>query len=166
MIDIEGATPSPVVQAEMEEQQMEEIRDDITEVIQKEGLSGQVEVTMQERGIVISIEEKVLFQSGSADIEAGSKQTIERLGRVLLAVPGKHIRIEGHTDNVPISTARFPDNQELSTARANSVWRILVHDVGLDPKILSATGYGDTGLKCRTILPSTRRKTEEWTLRY
>jgi chemotaxis protein MotB len=69
--------------------------------------------------------------------------TIKRIGKVLLAVPGKQIRIEGHTDTDPINTPRFPDNQELSTARANSVWRVLVNDVGVNPKILSATGYGE-----------------------
>lgn len=144
LINLEGSTPpSPVVQAQMEEQQMEEIQKEITEVIKKEGLSGQVDVTMQERGIVISIEEKVLFKSGSADLDDSSKLTIEQLGKVLLAVPGKQIRVEGHTDNAPIKTSRFPDNQELSTARANSVWRILVNNVGLDPKSLSATGYGE-----------------------
>jgi len=143
IMNIEGQNPSPVVEAQMEEQQMEEIKKDITEVIQKEGLTGDVDVTIEERGIVISIEEKVLFKSGSADLEPDSQLTIEKLGKVLLAIPGKHIRVEGHTDNVPIHNSRFPDNQELSTARANSVWRILVNKVGLSPKSLSATGYGE-----------------------
>ncbi|NJD03696.1 MAG: flagellar motor protein MotB [Ruminiclostridium sp.] len=143
LINIEGQNPSPVVEAQMEEQQMEEIRENISEVINKEGLSGNVDVTVEERGIVISIEEKVLFKSGSADLEPDSRLTIEKIGKVLLAVPGKQIRVEGHTDNVPISTSRFPDNQELSTARANSVWRILVNNVGISPKNLSATGYGE-----------------------
>jgi chemotaxis protein MotB len=53
------------------------------------------------------------------------------------------MRVEGHTDNIPINNARFPDNQELSTARANNVWRILVNDAGIDPKKISATGYGE-----------------------
>lgn len=143
IINIDGQNPSPVVEAQMEEQQMEEIKENISEVVQKEGLSGEVVVTMEERGIVISIAEKVLFRSGSADLEPDSKQTIEKIGKVLLAIPGKMIRVEGHTDNVPISTSRFPDNQELSTARANSVWRILVNNVGISPKSLSATGYGE-----------------------
>ena len=143
LIDIEGQDPSPVIEAKMEEQQLEGIRGGITKVIQMEGLAGEVDVTVEERGIVISIEERVLFRSGSADLEPESKQTIEKLGKVLLAVPGKMIRVEGHTDNVPISSLRFPDNQELSTARANSVWRILVNNVGISPKSISATGYGE-----------------------
>jgi Flagellar motor protein len=143
LINLEGSSPSPVVQAQMEEQQMEEVKKEITEVIKSEGLSGMVEVTMEERGIVISILEKVLFQSGSADLDDTSKLTIEKIGKVLLAIPGKQIRVEGHTDNVPIKTSRFPDNQELSTARANSVWRILANNVGISPKSISATGYGE-----------------------
>lgn len=143
LINIEGQNPSPVVEARIEEQQMEGVREDIIDIIQKEGLSGDVDVTIEERGIVISIEEKVLFKSGSADLEAVSKLTIEKIGKVLLAIPGKQVRVEGHTDNVPIHNSRFPDNQELSTARANSVWRILVNNAGLDPKIMSAIGYGE-----------------------
>lgn len=143
LINLEGSSPSPVVQAQMEEQQMQEIQEEVTEVIKQKGLEGQVDVTIQERGIVISIEEKVLFKSGSADLDDASKHTIEMIGKVLLALPGKQIRVEGHTDNAPIKTSRFPDNQELSTARANSVWRILVHNVGMNPNALSATGYGE-----------------------
>ena len=143
LIYIDGQDPSPVVEAQMEEQQLEGIKGGITKVIQMEGLVDEVDVTAEERGIVISIEERVLFKSGSADLEPESKQTIEKLGKVLLAVPGKMIRVEGHTDNVPISSSRFPDNQELSTARANSVWRILVNNVGISPKSISATGYGE-----------------------
>lgn len=143
IVNLETTAPAAVVPAELEEQQAEALKNDISEIVKKEGLSGQVEVTMQERGVVVSIEEKVLFKSGSADIESDSIPTIEKIGRVLLAVPGKHIKIEGHTDNVPISSSRFPDNQELSTARANSVWRILVKNVGLNPDIMSTVGYGE-----------------------
>lgn len=143
IINLGNTAPASVVPAELEEQQAEALRNDITEIVKKEGLSGQVEVTMQERGVVVSIEERVLFKSGSADLEADSIPTIEKIGRVLLAVPGKHIKIEGHTDNVPIKSSRFPDNQELSTARANSVWRILVKNVGLNPDIMSTVGYGE-----------------------
>lgn len=154
LINLDGS--SPVVQAQMEQQQMEKIKEEITEVIKEKGLSGEVEVTLEERGIVISIAEKVLFKSGSADLDDASKQTIEQLGKVLLAILGKQIRVEGHTDNVPISTSRFPDNQELSTARANSVWRILVNNVGMDPKSLSATGYGEFRPKVPNDTPENR----------
>lgn len=156
MVNLEATAPSPVIPAKLEQEQAEALKEDITEIIKKEGLSGDVEVAIQERGVVISIQEKVLFESGSADIEADSIPTIEKIGRVLLEMPGKHIKIEGHTDNVPISSARFPDNQELSTARANSVWRILVKNVGLNPSIMSTVGYGEFRPKVENTTPENK----------
>lgn len=143
LLQMDANAPSPVMPAQLEEQQMESVKQTISDIIQKQGLQGDVEVTMQERGVVISIKEKVLFKSGSADIEQDSLQTIEKIGRVLTELKGKQIRIEGHTDSDPIKSSRFPDNQELSTARANSVWRIFVQNLGMDPKMISATGYGE-----------------------
>ncbi|MCX7921031.1 MAG: OmpA family protein [Clostridia bacterium] len=135
--------PSPVIPSTQEEEQLNAAKEQISELIQKQGLGGSVDVTINERGVEISIKEKVLFKSGSADIEQSAIKTVQEIGKTLFAIPGKHIRIEGHTDSDPIRNSRFPDNQELSTARANSVWRILVKDVGIDPKKLSATGYGE-----------------------
>ncbi len=143
LIALQADAPASVVPARLEQQQMEEIQENIEEIIEKQGLTGEVEVSMQERGIVISISEKVLFRSGSADMETDFVGIIEKIGGVLLQIPGKQIRVEGHTDTDPISNSRFPDNQELSTARANSVVRILIKNVGIDPLILSSTGYGE-----------------------
>lgn len=128
---------------ESEEMQMSTIEQKVKTIIMKEGLEGNVEVAIEERGLVISIKEKVLFRSGSATIEEEARNIIKRIGNVLLAIPGKQIRVEGHTDTDPINTAKFPDNQELSTARANSVLRILAVDVGMNRRLLSATGYGE-----------------------
>jgi chemotaxis protein MotB len=143
LLPFDTSVSETIVPALLEQQQMEEVQECVGEVIEQQGLSGNVSVSVQERGIVISISEKVLFASGSAEIDQRSIETIERIGRVLLSVPGKQIRVEGHTDADPISNFRFPDNQELSTARANSVLRVLVKKVGIDPRIISSTGYGE-----------------------
>jgi len=144
IIDIGSTTPSPVVSTSAEDIQMQEVKDTVEELIKEEGLGGDVDVSIQERGIVISISEQVLFRSGSADIEVNSENTIIQIGKDILSkISGKQIRVEGHTDDIPIKNSRFPDNQELSTARANSVLRILRDNVGLDPKKLSSTGYGE-----------------------
>jgi chemotaxis protein MotB len=144
MVNLDNTAPSPVVPATLEDQQIENIKETVENLVKNQGLQGEVDVTVQERGIVISIGEQVLFKSGSADIAPESKNTIIQIAtEILMKIPGKQIRVEGHTDNVPISSSRFPDNQELSTARANSVLRILRDDVGLDPKKLSSTGYGE-----------------------
>lgn len=156
LLDFDANSPSPVMSSNLEEQQMQAVKETVSRIIEKENLKGDVEVSMQERGVVISIKERVLFAPGSADIDPGSRDTILRIGKVLLQIPGKHIRIEGHTDSDPINTPRFPDNQELSTARANSVFRILVNQVGLDPTLLSATGYGEYRPKVPNTTPENK----------
>jgi chemotaxis protein MotB len=143
LLPFDTSVSTTIVPALLEQQQIEEIQETVSDIVEQQGLSGSVEVSAQERGLVISISEKVLFASGSADIDPESIKTVEKIGQVLLNIPEKHIRIEGHTDTDPIKSSRFPDNHELSTARANSVLRILVNRVGIDPRIISATGYGE-----------------------
>jgi len=143
VIDLEGENSSAITEALLETQQMENIKAEIESLISQQGLSGQVDVSLQERGIVISIGERVLFDSGSAEIDKDYVVIIEKIGKVLLSIPGKQIRVEGHTDTDPIKNSKFPDNQELSTARANSVLRILANNVGIDHRLLSAAGYGE-----------------------
>jgi chemotaxis protein MotB len=143
MVSLISDAPASVVPSKLEKEQMEQIEENIEEIIKQQGLEGQVDVTLQERGIVISMSEKVLFRSGSAEIEPNFVGIVEKIGGVLRSIPGKQIKVEGHTDSDPINSSRFPDNQELSTARANSVLRILVRNVGIDPLLISATGYGE-----------------------
>jgi chemotaxis protein MotB len=93
-------------------------------------------------GIVLSLREVGFFQSGSATLRANSMDAFDRIGSVLNSVAG-NLRIEGHTDNVPIHTAFFQSNWELSTARATEVIRLLLTREGIDPDRLSAAGYAE-----------------------
>jgi chemotaxis protein MotB len=135
--------PSSVLPSKAEEQQFKNVKETVTKLINKENLQGTVDVSMQERGIEISIEEQVLFDPGSAEIKPAARQSIIKIGKVLLQVPGKHIRIEGHTDSDPIHTLLYSDNLDLSNGRASSVFRILKNQVGLNPKMMSSTGFGE-----------------------
>jgi chemotaxis protein MotB len=93
-------------------------------------------------GLVISLREVGFFDSGSAGIKTGSQQAINRMA--LLLAPSKcHIRIEGHTDNVPIHNSQFTSNWELSTARSTEMIRLLVAKYGFSPVRLSASGYAE-----------------------
>ena len=143
LIPLEAIAPSSVIPAKLEEQQMEAVKETVSQIVQHENLQGEVDVSIQERGVVISIKEKVLFRPGSAVIEDASKQTLESIGRVLLSIPGNYIRVEGHTDSDPISTPQFPSNWELSAARSTNVLRFLVDKAGINPRIISAVGYGE-----------------------
>lgn len=106
---------------------------------------GEITITQLKDKLSVNMVEKILFDSGSAEIKKDGKKVIDRVAEILAKVTNKQIRVEGYTDNVPISprlAVKFPTNWELSTARATTVARHL-QDKGIDPKLLSAAGYSE-----------------------
>lgn len=101
-----------------------------------------VSVTQGDRRITLRIDNNLLFASGQADLTSRGKTVLQGLMDTLETFDGR-VSIEGHTDNVPIATQRFPSNWELSTGRATSVLRYLA-DGGLPEMRLRAIGYADT----------------------
>src|SRR5882672_3380344 len=93
-------------------------------------------------GLVISLREVGFFESGSGQMKQESKPAFDRIAD-LLRKRNCRLRIEGHTDNVPIHTAQFSSNWELSTTRATEIIRVLIVRDGFDPHQLSAAGYGE-----------------------
>jgi len=113
--------------------------------LQGEISKGQIKVTQIRDKLSVQLVEKILFDSGRAEIKPEGKEVLTKVGNVLLAVKDKQIRIEGYTDSVPIGGAlrqQFPTNWELSTQRAATVLRFLQEKVGVEGKYLSAVGYG------------------------
>lgn len=107
---------------------------------------GEIEITQLRNKLSVSMVDKILFPSGSADIKKNGKKVLDRVGEILKKVTGKQIRVEGHTDNKPIGSRlkkKFPTNWELSTARANNVVRYLQEKAGIDPGRLIAAGYAE-----------------------
>ena len=104
--------------------------------------SGRMELLEDARGLVLSIPEASAFTPGSADLSDAAKQVITQLA-VSLRDSGNDLLIEGHTDDVPIHSARFASNWELSTARATAVVQWLVEHERFPPTRLSAAGYGE-----------------------
>ena len=93
-------------------------------------------------GLVITFSEKYMFDSGKADLYSGAKVVITDIAKLLLDEPNR-IAIEGHTDNLPISTREFPSNWELSTARATNILKLMVESLDFDPKRVTSAGYGE-----------------------
>ena len=93
---------------------------------------------------MISLSGGVLFASGSADIQPGAKTILSRVGTILKAYEDKKIKIEGHTDNVPIKNSVFSSNLWLSTARAAKVYEYFVEKSHISEKHLEASGRGDS----------------------
>jgi chemotaxis protein MotB len=104
--------------------------------------AGQLRVAMRAGRLVIQLPNDVLFDSGQKVVKAAGKLALVALAKVLVTVPGRSFQVAGDTDNVPIETQRFPSNWELSTARALEVVHFLISQ-GVDPRALSAAGYGE-----------------------
>lgn len=121
---------------------MKKAQNEIEKLVKDQGLAGKVEVSQMDRGLVISLKEALLFNSGSADITPNAKDIVVKVGKILVRMSNQ-IRIEGHTDNLPIHNQIYPSNWELSTTRATNVVKLLINQVGFSPQNLSATGYGE-----------------------
>ena len=141
-----AAPPMSIVVAE-EMVAPPEIRQHLQKLQQQlqQSLTGQiaahsVDIHMGREGLVISLREAGFFQSGSADPRPGTLGTLQEIAQSLGKTP-YDVRIEGHTDNVPIHTAQFASNWELSTARATSIARLFLQLHAIAPQHLSAAGY-------------------------
>jgi chemotaxis protein MotB len=107
---------------------------------------GQVTITQLADRLSVSMVDRILFPSGEAAITPEGVKVLERVGNVLKNTQRKVIRVEGHTDNIPISQkleATFPTNWELSAARATNVVRFLQEKVGIAPDRLEAVGLSE-----------------------
>jgi chemotaxis protein MotB len=131
-----------VLSSATETQSLQEAEDAIKKALDPEIQRREVSMSMRREGLVVSLKEMGFFDSGSASIRPGSLNAISRLADVLKSRP-ENLRIEGHTDNVPIHTARFANNWDLSTARATELIQLLITDYGIPPSHLSAAGYGE-----------------------
>ncbi|EWH01296.1 OmpA/MotB family protein [Halomonas sp. BC04] len=101
-----------------------------------------VSVAEGQQGITLRIDDNLLFSSGQADLTAQGREVLGSLREVLGAFEGD-VSVEGHTDSIPIATARFPSNWELSSARAIAVLRYLA-ELGVGIERLRAVGYAET----------------------
>jgi len=108
------------------------------------GLLESIGFRREARGLVVTIvTDKVLFDPGRADVQPGGEVILGVVANALAQIPNGVV-VEGHTDSRPISTAQFPSNWELSTARATSVLRYLTETRGLSATRVAASGYADT----------------------
>jgi chemotaxis protein MotB len=131
---------------------LDELRQAIAELPQTERSRQGVEVAPARDGIVISLSGNVLFDSGRADLRLEGLDLLDALAARLSDMPNE-IRVEGHTDNVPIATPLYPSNWELSSARATTVARYL-SEHGVAPVRLMAAGFGDN----RPVAPNDTRE--------
>jgi len=133
----------------MKEEQKEEtetLYEEVIEAAEGKNVGDAISVSMDDnyQYVRISMNGAILFDSGSADIKKEATAIIDKVGDILKVYDKHLIKIEGHTDNVPMSnTTRFESNMWLSTARATRVFEYLVETKGLNPRTLEASGRGE-----------------------
>ncbi len=125
-----------------EEKEFREIQSAIEAYLVKHGAQNKVSLGVTRRGLVVSLKEAGFFDSGSAVIKPAGYQLLNTIIEAMTQYSNP-LRVEGHTDNVPISTPIFPSNWELSVSRATTVLRYIQKNYDVDPGTLSATGYGE-----------------------
>jgi two-component system copper resistance phosphate regulon response regulator CusR len=128
--------------AESEETDLATLQSELQEALHNEIALHEIALHRETDGLVVSLREFGFFASGSATIKPESRSALDRIASIL-AIRTCRLRIEGHTDNVPIHTAHIASNWELSTARATELVRILIVDHRFAPDRLSAAGYAE-----------------------
>ncbi|MBR1478121.1 MAG: flagellar motor protein MotB [Lachnospiraceae bacterium] len=130
----------------LEQQQLESneaMAEQVEEEIGESNMSDQIEVTFTAQYVQLTMKGGLLFDSGSDVVKEESKKYLDKVGTILTKYADGIIEIEGHTDNVPMSSARFPSNEELSDARALSVFYYLVDTTSLSPQNMKHAGMGE-----------------------
>lgn len=126
-----------------ERERFEEVKRQLENKLSDQIADDQISLEMSDRGLVITLSDDVLFDSGKAEVKARAYTVLNDVARIVKReVPDKDIGVGGHTDNVPIKHSQWKSNWELSTARATNVLHYLVGE-GVSPRKLSATGYGE-----------------------
>jgi chemotaxis protein MotB len=124
----------------------EEVKQKLEEEIRKlsgnDALEKNISVITDERGIVIRVLDEAFFDLGKADLKQGARRTLNTIAPVIAAVENP-LRVEGHTDDIPIATTEFRSNWELSVRRATEVVRYLIEKHDLSPRRISAVGYAE-----------------------
>lgn len=140
-----GQTPLPDPLAVLAAAELEQLRltgEAFARELAAAGLEGKVSIEMDERGLILRFADSVLFDLGSAQLRPEATVALLTVGKMIKDLENP-IRVEGHTDDWPISTEKFPSNWELSSGRAGSVVRFFTEECGIQEKKLQVAGYAE-----------------------
>ncbi|HML36837.1 MAG TPA: flagellar motor protein MotB [Bacillota bacterium] len=123
-------------------EQMEALKAKLDAKLESENLTSSVKTGIDSRGLVVSLSNAIFFDSGSAQIKKENEKTLLDIAQIVNTM-NNFIRIEGHTDNVPMKSEMYPSNWDLSAARAANVVQLFINEAGVSPEKLVAVGYGE-----------------------
>ncbi|TMN21193.1 flagellar motor protein MotS [Lentibacillus cibarius] len=135
---------------EKKKDSLDKLLESVEQYLQNNKLNDVISANRTDRGVVLVLQESILFETGEAEVLDSGKPFLDKIGNLLENIPND-VRVEGHTDNRPISSYRYPSNWELSGARASSVIRYLISRNDFVPERFTAAGFGDT----RPVVPNT-----------
>ncbi|MFJ7858522.1 flagellar motor protein MotB [Peribacillus sp. NPDC097206] len=130
-------------QGKSEEQQLMEVQKRVNAYIQENDLVDELDTNLTDEGMLISIRDNVLFESGVSEVRNEDSRIAKEISSLLVMDLPRGIVISGHTDNVPIKTYRYDSNWDLSVMRAVNFMKLLLENTNLDPEMFSAKGYGE-----------------------
>lgn len=145
------------VKTRADEKDFRQIKSSIEAYLVKQGAQNKVDLTITRRGLIVSLKEAGFFDSGQAQIKPGAHELINTIAEAVSQY-NNPLRLEGHTDNIPISSAQFPSNWELSTARAVNGLKYLIKNFDVDPAKISAIGYAEFRPLADNATPEGRAK--------
>lgn len=132
------------------DQELDKLLLEVQQFLLNNQLNDVISASRDDRGVVLVLQERTLFETAEAEILAGARPFLTKVGTLLSEIPNL-VKVEGHTDSRPISTFRYPSNWELSGARASSVIRYLAQNSNVQPERFMAVGYGET----KPVVPNT-----------
>ncbi|WP_404353687.1 flagellar motor protein MotB [Exiguobacterium aurantiacum] len=122
---------------------LDELKEEVNQYIKKNGLEQEIEATINSSGLVLTIQDRALFNMGEATLDPDARAVARSISGILEQAGNREIVVSGHTDNIPINTARFPSNWELSSARATAFMRGLLTNDALNPSQFTLASYGE-----------------------
>lgn len=119
--------------------------------------AGKLQVEIRENRMIVRLGDKILFDPGKTDLKPEGKEALSQVTAVLKELPNRNFQVAGHTDNIPIKSARFRSNWDLSTARAVEVVNFMISS-GMESKRVSAAGYADQSPVATNDTPENKAK--------
>lgn len=157
----EGKDETTDAEAEVENEKLkkaEELAERISESLQEQNLDKEIDIDFTSQYVQLTLNGALLFDSGSATLKEDATPMMQKLGEILVRYSESTIEIEGHTDNVPIHTAQFANNDELSSFRALSVFQFLTSNTALNPAMIKHSGRGEYVPVADNSIPEGRTK--------
>ncbi|MFC8559330.1 flagellar motor protein MotB [Peribacillus frigoritolerans] len=126
-----------------EQEELMEVQERVNAYIEKNDLTDKLGTNLTDEGMLISIRENVLFESGVAEVRSENRKMAKEISGLLVMDLPRNIIVSGHTDNIPIKNSKYESNWDLSVMRSVNFMKLLLENKDLDPEMFSAKGHGE-----------------------